>query len=236
MVGFVPASHVDLRPAGNLKKWKGKSITAYITEFDPAKNNLVLSRKQWLSEETQKKKSATLSTLQLGDVKKGVVTGITTFGAFVDIGGIEGLLHIGELEWSHTNKVSDVLKVGQEIEVKVMKFDAGSERVSLSRKALLPHPWADVEKQFPVGSVVEGKVVSVTDFGAFVELAPHVEGLLHASEISWESFNQKPSELLKAGAVVKVQVLSVSHEQEKFRSRLSALWKVPGPNSARNTR
>lgn len=227
IIGFMPASQVDIRLPGNLKKWKGQTITVYVMEYDIRKNNLVLSRKLWLSEENQKRKLETLVTLKPGDIKKGVVTGITSFGAFVDIGGIEGLLHIGELEWSHTNKVSDVVRIGQEIEVKVMKFDPESEKISLSRKILMPHPWDGVEERFTVGSTVEGKVISITDFGAFVEIAPHVEGLLHSSEISWDSFSKKPQELLKSGKVIKVQILNVNREREKISLSLKRTQESP---------
>lgn len=234
LIGFVPASQIDLRPSGNLKKWKGVPITAHILEYDIRKNNLVLSRKLWLTEEIQKKKSETLSNLKVGDIRKGIVTGITTFGAFVDIGGIEGLLHIGEIEWSHTYKVSDVLKIGQEIEVQVKSFDPKSERVSLSRKALLPHPWDGIEEKFPVGSIVEGKVVSITDFGAFVELAPHVEGLLHSSEISWNSYSGNPQDLLKVGEPIRVKILSVNRAEEKISLSLKRTQESPWEKIAKN--
>lgn len=227
LVGFIPASQVDIRPARDLKRWKGQAVSVYVMEYDPGKNNLVCSRKLWISEENQKKKSETLAGLKPEDIKKGVVTGVTSFGAFVDIGGIEGLLHIGELEWAHTNKVSDILKVGQEIEVKVIKFDPETEKLSLSRKALLPHPWEKIEERFPVGTITEGKVVSLTDFGAFVEIAPQVEGLLHASEISWESFSQKPQERLKAGQTIQVKIIHVDRKQGKISLSLKRTQASP---------
>lgn len=227
ITGFIPASQIDVRPSRDLKKWKGQTVSVYVAEFDSRKNNLVLSRKLWVSEENEKKKTETMATLKEGDVKQGTVTGITSFGAFVDIGGVEGLLHIGELEWARTNKVSDVLKVGQKVEVKVIKLDLQAEKISLSRKALLPHPWDNVDKRFPVNSIVDGKVVSVTDFGAFVEIAPQVEGLLHASEISWNAFSQKPQEVLKAGEKIKVKVISVNHEQQKISLSLKRTKESP---------
>ncbi len=216
LVGFIPASQIDVRPSRDLKKWTGKEMSVYIMEYDVRKNNLVLSRKQWQSEVNLKLKTQTLTELKIGDVKTGVVTGITTFGAFVDIGGIEGLLHIGELEWGHTKKVGDVLRIGQEIKVKVIKFDAAKDKVSLSRRELLPHPWDGVEERFPAGSVVPGMVVSITDFGAFVEIAPQVEGLLHASEVSWKTNSINLKESLKVGQKLQVKVLGVNRQKEKI--------------------
>ena len=215
LTGFIPASQVDVRPTHDLKRWKGQTVTVYIMEADPRKNNLVLSRKQWAAEQNEKKKGETLSTLKVGDIRKGTVTGVTSFGAFVDIGGVEGLLHIGELEWAHTNKVADVLKVGDEIEVKVIRFDPEHNKISLSRKELLPHPWSDVEQRFPAGTAVKGKVTTLTDFGAFVEIAPQVEGLVHATEIAWQT-GGKPQDLLKVGQEVEVKVLSVNRDKEKI--------------------
>lgn len=225
--GFMPASQVDVRASRNLEKWKGQTVTAYIMEFDVRKNNLVLSRRIWASEEAAKKKTETLSHIQLGEIRKGTVTGITTFGAFVDIGGIEGLLHIGELEWAHTKKVSDVLKVGQEIDVKIIKFDPQTEKVSLSRKELLPHPWENVEARFPAGSIVTGKITSFTDFGVFLELAPQVEGLLHSTEISWKPGGQSPKTLFKVGQTLDVKILAVNREKEKISLSLKRAGENP---------
>ena len=227
LTAFMPASHVDVRPLHDLKRFKGQTLSAYVVELDAKKNKLILSRKLWLSEENQKKKSETLAHLKTGDTRKGVVTGIASFGAFVDLGGIEGLLHIGELEWAHTKKVSDVLKAGQEIEVKILKFDPETEKISLSRKELLPHPWDGVESRFPAGGLVKGKVTTVTDFGAFVEIAPHVEGLLHASELSWKSMSPRPRDYVKAGQVIQVMILSVNREKEKISLSLKRLEASP---------
>lgn len=224
---FMPSSQVDLKPVRDLKGWKGRKVTAYVMEHDHRKGNLVLSRRQWISEENEKKKTATLASLKTGDVRKGTVTGITSFGAFVDLGGIEGLLYIGEIEWAHTAKVSNVLKVGQTIEVKVIKYDPETGKISLSRKVLLPHPWDGVEKKFPAGSVANGKVVSLTDFGAFVEIAPNVEGLLHVSELSWKGENVKPKDLLKVGMAVEVRIISVNREKEKISLSLKRVGENP---------
>ncbi|OGR87402.1 MAG: hypothetical protein A3A86_00220 [Elusimicrobia bacterium RIFCSPLOWO2_01_FULL_60_11] len=213
---FMPASHVDIRPTADLKRFKGETFQTYIVETDRPKGKLVLSRKLWLSQENQKKKLDTLAELKEGDTRQGVVTGITTFGAFVDLGGIEGLLHIGELEWARTRKVSDVLKTGQEISVKILKYDPQTEKISLSRRELLPHPWDDVEARFPQGTVLEGRITNVADFGCFVEVAPQVEGLLHVSEVSWSDANPKLKSLYKAGQKIQVKVIGVSREKEKI--------------------
>lgn len=227
LTGFVPASQVDVRQVKDLKRFKGQTLTVYISEYDSRKNNLVLSRRMWLAEINDKKKTETLAALQEGEVRKGVVTSLTSFGAFVDIGGVEGLLHIGELEWARTQKVSDVLKVGQQVDVKVLKFDAATGKISLSRKELLPHPWDGIEARFPVGGTVEGKVVSITDFGAFLELAPQVEGLLHSSEMTWDAFAKKPQDVLKVGEKIQVKVIHVNRAQEKISLSLKRTQESP---------
>lgn len=228
--GFMPASQVDVRYSNDLKRWRGKSLFAYIMEYDAKKNNLVLSRKLWLSEENQKKKRETLATLKVGEIRKGVVTGMGSFGAWVDMGGIEALLPIGELEWSRTDRVSDLLKIGQEIEVKVVHYDPANEKISLSRKELLPHPWEGIEKKFSIGSLVEGKVMSVTDFGIFVEIAPRIEGLLHLSEISWNDSSPNPRKLFKRGDLVKVKVMSIDRQQGRLSLSLKRTQESPWTN------
>lgn len=224
---FMPASHVDMRPAADLKRFKGQTFQTYIVESDRPKGNLVLSRKLWLSQENQKKKVETLAGLKEGDTRQGVVTGITTFGAFVDLGGIEGLLHIGELEWARTRKVSDILKTGQEISVKILKFDPQTEKISLSRRELLPHPWDNVETSFPLGAVLEGRITNVADFGCFVELAPQVEGLLHVSEIFWNDASPKPRALFKPGQKIQIKIIGVSREKEKISLSLKRTQESP---------
>ena len=224
---FMPASHVDVRAVGDLKKFKGEVFQTYIVECDRPKGKLLLSRKLWLSQENQKKKIETLAELKEGDTRQGVVTGITSFGAFVDLGGIEGLLHIGELEWARTRKVSDVLKTGQEISVKIIKFDKETEKISLSRRELMPHPWDNIEERIPAGTEVEGRITSVTDFGCFVEIAPQVEGLLHASEISWKEAMPKPRALFKAGQKIRVKVIGVSRKDEKISLSLKRTLENP---------
>ncbi len=224
---FMPASHVDVRGAKDLKSFKGQTFHAYIVEIEPRQGKLVLSRKLWLSEENQKKKTETMGKLNEGDTHSGVVTGITSFGAFVDLGGIEGLLHIGELEWARTKKVSDVLKTGQKIEVKIIKLDRENEKISLSRRELMPHPWENVESKFPIGTVVSGKVTSLTDFGAFLEIAPQVEGLLHASEITWKDASPKPKTLLKVGQTLSVKIIGLSREKEKISLSLKRTEENP---------
>lgn len=224
---FMPASHVDVRPAADLKRFKGETFQTYIVEFDRPKGKLVLSRKLWLSQENQKKKVETLAGLKEGDTRQGVVTGITPFGAFVDLGGIEGLLHIGELEWARTRKVSDILKTGQEISVKILKFDPQTEKISLSRRELLPHPWDNVEASFPLGTVLEGRITHVADFGCFVEVAPQVEGLLHLSEISWNDASPKPRSLFKPGQKIQVKIIGVSREKEKISLSIKRTQESP---------
>jgi len=234
LTAFMPASHVDIRPVKDLKSFKNKTFTASIVESEPHKGKLILSRKIVLSQENQKKKEEILSRLKDGEVHTGVVTGITSFGAFVDLGGVEGLLHIGELEWARTRKVSDVVKVGQEITVKIIKFDLESEKISLSRKTLLPHPWDNIESRFPIDSQVSGKITSVTDFGAFVEIAPQVEGLLHGSEILWGEPNPKPGAHLKVGQTLLLKIIGVDRQKEKISLSLKRNQESPWKRISEN--
>ncbi|MBI2119778.1 MAG: 30S ribosomal protein S1 [Elusimicrobia bacterium] len=225
--GFLPASQIDVRPVRDLKKWMGQKITVYIMDFDARKNNLVLSRKLWKSEEDQKKREEILSVLKVGDKREGIVRGITSYGAFIDIGGMEALLHIGELDWAHTKRVKDVLKIGQRIEVQVIEINQESQKIALSRKTLLTHPWEKIEERFPLGSIQDGRVTHLTDFGAFVEICPNVEGLVHISEISWNSDKKKPKELLKAGQKVKVKILAIDREKEKISLSIKRAGQSP---------
>ncbi|OGR81115.1 MAG: hypothetical protein A3I11_06815 [Elusimicrobia bacterium RIFCSPLOWO2_02_FULL_39_32] len=225
--GFLPASQIDVRPVRDLKKWMGQKITVYVMDFDAHKNNLVLSRKLWKSEEDQKKREEILTVLKVGDKREGIVRGITSYGAFIDIGGMEALLHIGELDWAHTKRVKDVLKIGQRIEVQVIAIDQESQKIALSRKTLLTHPWEKIEERFPLGSIQDGRVTHLTDFGAFVEICPNVEGLAHISEISWSSDKKKPKELLKAGQKVQVKILAIDREKEKISLSIKRAGQSP---------
>ncbi len=213
---FLPGSQVALRQVPNLDQFIGRSLGVRIIKLNKRRRNIVVSRRVVLEEEREKKKSRTLSELEEGEVRKGVVKNITDFGAFVDLGGIDGLLHITDMSWGRISHPSEVVAIGDELEVKVLRFDRERERISLGLKQLSPHPWENIETKYPAGSRVRGKVVSLTDYGAFVELEKGVEGLVHVSEMSWTRHVKHPSKLVAVGDVVECVVLKVDQENKKI--------------------
>lgn len=225
--GFLPASQVDRRPPRDLAPYVGQKIQVVVLEMDAKKGNAVLSRRQVLEREASQKKEETLKTMEAGKVFQGTVTSLTDFGAFVDIGGIEGLLRIGDVAWGRVEKINDALKVGQTLDVKVLKYDPATHKISLGRKQLLPHPWEGVEGRYPAQQLVKGRVTSLTPFGAFVELEPGVEGLIHQSEFSWKERWPKPAEILKVGQEVETRVISVDRAQEKIALSLKRAGENP---------
>jgi small subunit ribosomal protein S1 len=227
MDAFLPGSQLDVRPTREVDAWLNEPVRVLITEMDRAKSNVVVSRRKLLERERIKQREATLSALAEGDVRTGKVSSITKFGAFVDIGGIEGLLHISDVSWLRTDRLEDVLKVGQSLSVKVLKYDVATQRISLGLKQLTPRPWEGVERRFPVGSVVKGRVTSITNFGAFVELEPGVEGLLHVSELSWSDKSAKVQDYLARGQEVTVKVLLVDPKKEKLSLSLKRAGESP---------
>src|SRR6185295_12386185 len=182
---FLPGSQVDLRPVRNLDKLIGQTYEFKVIKFNKKRGNIVLSRRVLLEKERDTLKQKTLETLQEGMVLDGVIKNLTEYGAFVDLGGIDGLLHITDMSWGRVNHPSEVFKVGDKVTVKVLKYNAETERVSLGMKQTQEDPWNHVEEAYPLGKRVRGKVMSLTDYGAFVELEPGVEGLIHVSEMSW---------------------------------------------------
>ncbi len=213
---FLPGSQVDLRPVRNMERVIGQKFRMKIIKLNRRKGNIVLSRRQLLEEERAKLKAQTLSTLKEGQVLEGVVKNITHYGVFVDLGGIDGLLHITDMAWGRVGHPSEVVSVGDKIQVAVLKFDPETERVSLGRKQVLPDPWSDVDEEFPVGSTVHGKVVSLADYGAFVELKEGVEGLVHVSEMSWTRKIRHPSKVVSVGDTVEARVLNVDKEAKRI--------------------
>ncbi|MCU1289949.1 MAG: ribosomal protein [Acidobacteria bacterium] len=204
---FLPGSQVDSRPIRNLDSFKGQEIEAKIIKFSRRRNNIVLSRKALTDEVVNQQKSETLSQIEVGYVVEGTIKNLTEYGAFVDIGGIDGLLHVTDMSWGRLHNPAEQFKVGEQIQVKVLKLDREKEKVSLGYKQLLPDPWSTVNEVYPVDSKVTGKVSSVTDYGVFVELEPGVEGLVHVSEISWSKRSKSPKKLFNPGDEVEVQVL-----------------------------
>ena len=223
---FLPGSLVDMRPVRNLDAMRGKEFPMRVIKVNRRRGNIVLSRKAVLEEENSEKKLRTLENLQEGRTLNGIVKNITEYGAFVDLGGLDGLLHITDMSWGRLNHPSEMLNVGQEMDVVVLKFDRERERVSLGLKQLTPDPWLNVPDNYPVGTRVKGKVVSLTDYGAFVELEPGVEGLIHVSEMSWSKRIKHPSKVVNPGDAVETVVL----DADVAARRLSLGLKQIEPN------
>jgi len=206
---FLPGSQIDIRPVRNLDALKGQELRMRVIKVNKKRGNIVLSRKVLLEEENAEKKTTTLKTLAEGKQLRGTVKNITDYGAFIDLGGIDGLLHITDMSWGRVGHPSELFKVNDEVDVVVLKYDPATERVSLGHKQLIPDPWATVQDRYPVGARMSGKVVSVTDYGAFVELEAGVEGLIHVSEMSWSKRVKHPSKILNVGDMVEAMVLGV---------------------------
>jgi small subunit ribosomal protein S1 len=209
VVAFLPGSQVDVRPVRNLESFKGQEIEARVIKLNRKRGNVVLSRKAVLEEAVGKKKSETLGGIEEGVVLEGTVKSLTEYGAFIDLGGIDGLLHITDMSWSRIQSPNELFKVGDSVQVKVLKFDRDKERISLGYKQLIPDPWQTVIERYPQTIRVRGKVVSLTDYGAFVELEPGVEGLVHVTEMTWSKRLKHPSKLLSIGQEVEAIVLEV---------------------------
>ncbi len=223
---FLPGSQVDLRPVRDLDKLIGKAFPMKIIKLNQKRGNIVLSRRELLEEERKHLKEQTLANLTEGMRIKGKVKNITEYGAFVDLGGLDGLLHITDMSWGRVGHPSELFQVGDEVEVVVLKFDRANERVSLGYKQRLPDPWEAVEQKYPIGAKLKGKVVSLTDYGAFVELEEGVEGLVHISEMSWTQRVKHPSKVVAIGDVVEVVVLDV----DRANKRISLGMRQAEPN------
>jgi len=224
---FMPASQADMKPHPNMDEWIGQEIVCKVIKLDRKRDNVVVSHRKALEEASEEKKTALLENLVEGAVLTGRVKNLTDYGAFVDLGGMDGLLHMTDLSWTRVSHPSEVVQTGQEVEVKVLKFDKEKGRVSLGLKQLAPDPWERVTSQHHPGDRINGKVVSVTDYGAFVELEPGVEGLIHISEMSWTRRLRHPSKILKPGEMVEVAVLDVNPEQRRIS--LSLRQALPDP-------
>ena len=224
---FLPGSQVDLRPIRNLEKLIGQTYEFKVIKFNKKRGNIVLSRRVLLERERDEMKQKTLQTLEEGMTVTGTIKNLTEYGAFVDLGGIDGLLHITDMSWGRVNHPSEVFKVGDEVTVKVLKYNAETERVSLGMKQTQEDPWNHVEEAYPLGKRVRGKVMSLTDYGAFVELEPGVEGLIHVSEMSWTKKVKHPSKLLEMGAEVECQVLEVDSRAKRITLGLKQLEPDP---------
>lgn len=213
---FLPGSQVALRQVPNLEKFCGEELDFRVIKLNKRRRNIVVSRRQVLEEARSELKETLIKDLDEGQVRIGIVKNITDFGAFVDLGGIDGLLHITDMSWGRVKHPSQLVSIGDEIEVKVLKFDKDKERISLGTKQLQPFPWEGVAERYPKDAVVKGVVASITDYGAFIELEPGVEGLIHISEMSWTKHVRHPSKLLNVGEEIEALVLSVNEEERKI--------------------
>ena len=229
---FLPGSQVDLRPVRNLDKVIGQTFDFKIIKLNKRRGNIVLSRRVLLENERELLRAETLKTLEENQVIEGIVKNLTDYGAFIDLGGIDGLLHITDMSWGRVKHPSDILVVGDKINVKVLKFDKEKERVSLGLKQITPDPWLDVEAKYPIETKVTGKVVSLTDYGAFIELEEGVEGLIHVSEMSWTKRVKHPNKVLSIGDEVESVVLALDSSNRRISLGLKQIepnpWDVIG--------
>ena len=232
VIAFLPGSQVDLRPVRNLDKMIGETYKFKIIKLNKRRGNIVLSRRVLLEDQRENLRADTLEKLEEGQVFEGIVKNLTDYGAFIDLGGIDGLLHITDMSWGRVSHPSDILSVGDKIKVKVLKFDREKERVSLGLKQITPDPWLEVESKYPVGMRVTGKVVSLTDYGAFVELDEGVEGLIHVSEMSWTKRIKHPNKVLSIGDEVESVVLALDIPNRRISLGLKQVepnpWDVIG--------
>ncbi|MGM0417660.1 MAG: 30S ribosomal protein S1 [Thermodesulfobacteriota bacterium] len=213
---FLPGSQADLRPIKNMDIMVGKTFKFKVLKFNKRRSNIVLSRRVILESARQEQRSATLEELETGKVMTGTVKNITEYGVFIDLGGVDGLLHITDISWGRVKHPSELFALGDEIEVKILSYDLEKERVSLGMKQLTPDPWETASEQYPVGSKVKGRVVSLTDYGAFVELEEGIEGLIHVSEMSWTKKVKHPSKMVSVGEEVEAIVLDLKPESRRI--------------------
>ena len=225
--GFLPGSHVDIRPSRNLDRFIGTTDRFVILKYNRARGNVVVSRRALLEKERDSLKKEILKVLEEGVILEGTVKNITGYGAFVDLGGIDGILHISDMSWGRINHPSEVVHVGEKLKVVVLKFDPEKERISLGIKQLTPDPWHTVAEKYPVGSRVQGKVISLMDYGAFVELESGIEGLIHISEMSWTKKVSHPSKILQVGQTVEVVVLNVDPSHRRISLGLKQVMANP---------
>ncbi len=231
---FLPASQLELRFVKDTDKYVGQKFPFVITQISRSPRNIVLSRRQILEGEQKKRREEVFATISEGQVVEGTVTGITDFGAFVDIGGVEGLLHIGDITWYHLKRVEEVVKPGQQVKVQILKIDREKGKISLSMKHISPRPWDGAAERYPVGLTIRGKVTSVTDFGVFVEVEPGMEGLLHVSEVSWGEHERDLKKVFKPGQEVKAKIIALYPAREKLSLSLKQLQANPWEEAHRS--
>lgn len=213
---FLPGSQIDIRQVKNFDQFIGHEFPFKIIKLNKTRRNIVVSRRAVLEEERARMREEIVKVLEEDQIREGVVKNITDFGAFIDLGGVDGLLHITDMSWGRVNHPSELVSIGDRIKVKVLSYDRKRERISLGLKQLTPHPWENIDKKYPLESQVRGKVVSITDYGAFVELEEGIEGLVHISEMSWTQHVRHPSKLVAIGDIVEVKVLKIDSENQKI--------------------
>lgn len=213
---FLPASQVDIRRPGDIGEFIGKTIRAKILKIDIERRNIVVSRRKLIEEERHSAKEALMSVLEVGQVRKGTVKNIANFGAFVDLGGIDGLLHITDMSWDRVGHPSEVVKIDDEIEIKILSVDTEKEKIALGLKQLKPNPWDEIEQSYPVGTHLKGEVVNIMNYGAFIKIEPGVEGLVHISEMSWTRRINHPSEIISVGDEIEIVVLDVNKDKQEI--------------------
>ncbi|MCG7194317.1 30S ribosomal protein S1 [Fructilactobacillus sanfranciscensis] len=224
--GFIPASMITDHFVSDLNQYKGAELEVKIIEVVPEDNRLILSHRAVAEKDRKEAREKIMGSLKVGDIVEGKVARLTNFGTFVDLGGIDGLVHVSEISYDHVSKPSDILKVGEDVKVKVIAIEPERNRISLSIKQLQPGPWDDIEEKAAVGSILDGTVKRLVDFGAFVEVLPGVEGLVHISQISHKHID-KPSDVLKSGEKIQVKVLSVDPEEHRLALSMKALEEAP---------
>ena len=231
---FLPASQIDTQTVTNLDQYIGNTYEFKIVKINQERKNIVVSRRELIEEERQEKKKALLSQIKIGDICVGTVKNTTDYGAFVDIDGLDGLLHITDMSWGRISHPNEVVTPGQEIKVMVIGIDPDKERISLGLKQTVPNPWDNIEERYPIGSHINGKVVNMVPYGAFVELENGVEGLIHVTEMSWTKRINKPSEILKIGQEVEAVVIGISKEEQRIALSLKQLEENPWEMVCRN--
>jgi small subunit ribosomal protein S1 len=224
---FLPGSQIALRRVPNIEDLIGQTFEFKIIKLNKRRRNIVVSRRVILEEERETKREQLVKELLVGQVRKGVVKNVTDFGAFIDLGGLDGLLHITDMSWGRVGHPSEIVAIGDELDVKVLDIDWNRERISLGLKQLLPYPWKDIERKYPVGARVRGKVVSITNYGAFIELEKGVEGLVHISEMSWTRNVKHPSKLVAIGDEIEAVVLKVDRDDEKISLGMKQIEEDP---------
>ncbi len=228
---FLPSSQIDMTTPKNLQQYVGNSYEFKVVKINQERQNIVLSRRELIEAERNDKRAKLLSEMVPGDIRKGTVKNITDFGAFIDLNGLDGLLHITDMSWGRLNHPSEVLKVGQELDVVVLDVNKEKERVSLGLKQKMANPWDNIESKYPVGQKVKGKVVSLVPYGAFVQLEPGVEGLVHVTELSWTKRVAKPSDILKQDQEIEAVVLGINRDEQKISLGIRQLESNPWDNA-----